>query len=301
MPISCLAIVGPTASGKTVLGLRLAREQNGEIISVDSRQVYQFLPVGTAQPTDTGGLPYHLINFLDPKESFSAAQFAERAKSLIQDIAARGKTPILVGGTGFYFRALTEGLAPLPSADPEIRSELRRIADEMGRLFLHDELTRVDPHAAQKIPANNIQRVIRALEVFKLTGKPISKWHEEHQRVPSSGLRPSSPSGRGISSESLSIIGLYPGKEVMEQRIRDRAAWMLDNGMIDEAQSLLKRGYPETCPGLTGLGYPRVVAYLKGTLKRDELLTLLIQDTRQYAKRQMTWFRNQMKVEWKKS
>jgi len=226
-----LAIVGPTASGKTELALRLARERKAEIISVDSRQVYRFLSVGTAKPTgkwgpisqsprqaigrgpsnqttatmgpppatagDDGtktyfveGIPYHLVDFQDPIERFSAADFVTLARSKIAEIRARGKTPMLVGGTGLYFKALTEGLAPLPPADPALRAELRAVADREGRPHLHKELARVDPESAAKIPANNIHRVIRALEVYKLTGKPISAWHKEHQQTtaPSSGL-----------------------------------------------------------------------------------------------------------------
>src|SRR5437879_4280460 len=204
-----LAVVGPTASGKTKLGLQLAQEQKGEIISVDSRQVYRYLSIGTAKPrgqwavnrapcTETSdhgsrstvheslylfeGVPYHLVDFLDPDQRFSAADFVKLATEKVHDIQQRGKTPILVGGTGLYFKALTEGLASLPQASPELRARLKKEAQEKGREFLHQKLQAIDPEAAKKIPAHNIQRLIRALEVYELTGKPISHWHQGHEQ-----------------------------------------------------------------------------------------------------------------------
>jgi tRNA dimethylallyltransferase len=285
-----LAIVGPTASGKTELGLHLAKEQNGEIISVDSRQVYQFLNVGTAKPQGkwteghylVDGVPYHLVDFLDPAKRFSAADFVRRAESAVKDIRARGKTPIFVGGTGLYYKALTEGLAPLPEADPELRARLKHEAEKKGREHLHKRLQKIDPAGDKKIPANNIQRLVRALEVYELTGKPISLWHKEHQK-------------KGLS---IKFIGIDLGREELVKRIEARSQAMLENGIVTETEKLLKQDYSATCPALTGLGYPRVVACLKGKLSKGECLRLLIQDTRQYAKRQMTWFRHQLPVQW---
>ncbi len=181
MSQNLLAIVGPTASGKTALGLRLAKEQNGEIISVDSRQVYRYLSVGTAKPPKSD-IPYHLIDFLEPTEKFSAAEFVTLATEKVTEILARGKTPIFAGGTGLYFKVLTEGLAELPPADLTVRDRLKKEADEKGREALHRRLTEIDPEAAKKIPTNNIQRLIRALEVYEITGKPISHWHGNHQK-----------------------------------------------------------------------------------------------------------------------
>lgn len=285
-----IAIVGPTASGKTETGLALARQQNSEVISVDSRQVYKGLPIGTAQPPKTD-VPYHLIGFLDPKDVFSAADFVDHAERLISEIQERGKTPILVGGTGFYFRALFEGLANLPKADEAIRQRLRAEAEAQGRTALHERLRQIDPKAAEKIPANNIQRLIRALEVYELTGKPISTWHEEHKKT-SDAMR---------NAWNVKIIGLDPGKEILGQRIAERSEKMLQQGMIEETKALLDQGYPDNCPGLSGLGYPHVVSFLKGKMSKTDLLAQLILETRQYAKRQRTWFRGQMEVEWKKS
>jgi tRNA dimethylallyltransferase len=289
-----LSIVGPTASGKTERGLQLAREQNGEIISVDSRQVYHLLSVGTAKPKGqwekgmyhVEGIPYHLVDFWDPAQTFTAADFVRCAHEKIAEIETRGKKPILVGGTGLYFKTLTEGLAPLPTRDDTLRDELKAIADSKGRAYLHAELARVDPVAAAKIPANNIQRLIRALEVFRLTGKPISEWHQEHQSRPPQGPK-------------LEMIGIDLSREELHRRIEQRCAQMLKDGLITETEALLQKGYAPDCPALTGLGYPRVIAYLSDLLSREQLLEKLILDTKQYAKRQKTWFRNQCEVQWK--
>ena len=290
--------MGPTASGKTELGLRLAKERGGEIISVDSRQVYRFLSVGTAKPLglwkenvyQVRGIPYHLIDIWGPAQAFTAADFIRLASIEIHHIQQRRKLPILVGGTGLYFKALFEGLAPLPPRDESLRTQLRALAKEKGRPYLHAQLAKVDPEAATRIPVNNIQRVLRALEVHQLTGKSISIWHAEHQ----ANRQKSSPFGE------IDIIGISIPRETLHQRIEERCRHMVKHGLIEETENLLKKEYALDCPALTGLGYPRVMAYLEGILSRDQLLEQLIRDTRQYAKRQMTWFRNQMKVTWKK-
>jgi tRNA dimethylallyltransferase len=288
-----LAIVGPTASGKTTLGLQTAREQAGEIISVDSRQVYRLLAIGTAKPQGTWtvdgsrttyvvqGVPYHLVDIWDPDQPFTAADFVLLAREKIEQIRQRGKRPILVGGTGLYLKALTEGLAPLPPRDESLREELLAVAEKKGRPYLHAELTKVDSAAAKAIPANNIQRVLRALEVYRLTGKPISQWHREHQ----------SEKPKHTPAE---IIRLDPPREELHRRIVARCETMLEQGMIEETRTVLKR-YKPNCPALTGLGYPRVLDYLNEKISRKQLLELLIQDTRQYAKRQRTWFKHQLK------
>ncbi len=285
-----LAIVGPTASGKTDLALSIASQSDGELISVDSRQVYKYLSVGTAKPEGrwtrsryfVNAVPYHLVDIWEPDHVFTAADFVQQAGHLISAIRKRGKTPILVGGTGLYFKALMEGLAELPKADPELREKLNAQAEAHGRLYLHKALEQVDPESAKKIPANNIQRLVRALEVYKLTGKPISQWHKEQKR----------------SGPLLRFQGIDIGREKLIQRIEQRCHAFMKNGMVEETRDLLAKGFAETCPALTGLGYPRILAYLKGTLSKEDCLQLLIQDTRQYAKRQMTWFRHQFEVQW---
>jgi tRNA dimethylallyltransferase len=319
---SIQAVVGPTSSGKTELALRLAREQDAEIISVDSRQVYQHLLVGTAKPKGqwvqqtssplegeekgggpkynppsppspsrgegvylVEGIPYHLVDIWDPGLPFSAADFVRLARDKIAEIAARGRRPILVGGTGLYFKALIEGLAPLPPRNEAIRTALRLEAEKHGRAAMHHDLEKIDPEAARRIPANNIQRVIRALEVFKLTGKTISRWHEEHQAAREEEF-------------VLHAIGIDLPREELQKRIELRCRKMIDQGMIKETSALLEHGYTADCPALTGLGYPLVIRYLRNEISRNDLLNNLIIETRQYAKRQMTWFRHQMKVKW---
>ncbi len=297
MDSTLLAIVGPTASGKSAVALQIAREQNGELISVDSRQIYRKLSVGTAKPpgrwTDgihrVDGIPYHLVDIVEPDEQFSAAAFARAAFEKIAEIRERGHQPILVGGTGLYFKILSEGLAPIPDIDPAVRIRLHNRADRIGRAALHQELAKVDPVSARNIPANNIARLVRALEVYEGTGKPISDWHREHRE------------GRANAPAKLKFnyVGIERSRQELHERIDARCHAMLSQGMVDETRELLAGGYGESCPALTGLGYPRVVAFLRHELTREQLLAQLIQDTRQYAKRQRTWFRNQMTVQWK--
>lgn len=259
---------------------------------MDSRQVYRRLQVGTAKPHGewksgiywVEGIAYHGVDMLDPDQPYTAADFVGFARKTLAQIRERGALPILVGGTGLYFKALSEGLAPLPPRDEAVRAELRSVAESAGRSALHAQLAKVDPLAAKRIPANNIQRVLRALEVYQLTKKPISEWHQEHQQ--------------DKKGETLRYQGIDLPLSELHQRIAERSASMLKNGMIEETQALLKEGYTPEAPALTGLGYPRVIAYLKKELSREDLLKLLIQDTRQYAKRQRTWFRHQAEVQW---
>ncbi len=285
--------MGPTASGKTELALRWAKAHGGEIVSADSRQVYKHLSVGTAKPQGqwtpelyrVSNIPYHLVDIIEPDQTFTAADFVRRAGEKIAEIRVRGATPILVGGTGLYLKAFSEGLAPLPPRDEAVRAELLEFAEKQGRPALHAQLQKVDPVAAEHIPANNIQRVLRALEVYRLTKKPLSQWHSEHQ-------------AQASQQSPLTFYGIDLPLKELHQRIEVRCAAMLENGMIEETQALMKQGVPPEAPGLTGLGYPRVIAYLKKELTRENLLKLLIQDTRQYAKRQRTWFRHQAEVQW---
>jgi len=302
-PLPILAIVGPTASGKTTLALELAARQGAEIISADSRQVYRELSVGTAKPAGVwekegnaaptyrvSGIPYHLVDIVDPQETFSAARFVEEALAKIHALDERGVPCLLAGGTGFYLKALVEGLAPLPPADASLRRRLQEAAERQGRGALHARLVAVDPRAAAKIPVNNIARVIRALEVFELSGRPLSEWHESHQAAPRPPLAP----GR------VRFLGIDPGLDALKERIEKRCRRMIEEGMIEETRALLDRGLGEHSPALSALGYPQVAAFLRGEISKDDLLRRLIQDTGRYAKRQRTWFRHQLPVEWKK-
>jgi len=288
-----LAVVGPTASGKTDLGLELARRVGGEIVSADSRQVYKRLDAGTAKPagkwTEAGGrrvfvvegVPYHLVDILDPKETMDAARYAEMARPLLEEIHGRGRRPIVVGGTGLYLRALFGGLDPLPKRNPEIREKLAELADANGREWLHDELERVDPEAAGRIPPNNIHRVVRALEVYQLTGKPISsQWTK----------------GGGEEGAAL-YFGVQWERAALRERIRIRCEAMFPR-MLEEARRLVPSEYSGKEPGFQSLGYPQALRCLSGEMTEAQALASMIRDTADYAKRQATWFRRQTPARW---
>jgi tRNA dimethylallyltransferase len=279
-------VVGPTASGKTELALALARALDGEVVSADSRQVYRELCAGTAKPRRdrqgrVEGIPYHLVDCVPVTEPFDAGRFAALARARIAEIRSRGRVPIVAGGTGLYIRALLEGLCELPPRDEALRRRLAEEARVQGRARLHARLRQVDPEAAAAMPANNIQRVVRALEVYELTGRPISELWSEHKNEPSGGQ---------ITPSAILRIDWPP--EVLRQRITARAGlmWPL---MLKEVAELLSRFTGEE-PGFQSLGYPEAVACVHGQLSLAEGLRRLISGTCAYARRQRTWFRHQV-------
>jgi tRNA dimethylallyltransferase len=282
--LSTLLIAGPTASGKTALALALAKKIGGEIISADSRQVYRGLDAGTAKPKldaagRVSGITYHLIDAADPAESFDAGRFVRLALDARQEILARGSRPIVAGGTGLYINALLNGLSPLPQADPKIRERLLLLAEKHGRAWLKEKLSAVDPEAAKKIPDNNIQRMIRALEVYELTGRPISSfWAERPQK--------------GIGADTISFFLDWPTEE-LRARIGQRAQAMWPQ-MLKEVRALVPSRYQGAEPGFQSLGYRDAVQCVRGEIDSDEGLARMIQTTCAYAKRQRTWFRNQL-------
>jgi tRNA dimethylallyltransferase len=290
--------MGTTASGKTEAALGLARVLGGEIISADSRQVYKRLTAGTAKPDGAWreeggeraylveGVPYHLVDFLDPKSSYDAASFAADAHRLIEEIKSRGKVPIIAGGTGMYVQALWSGLDPLPPASPEVRAELAAFAEKEGRPALHARLEALDPEAAAKIPVNNIQRVIRAMEVIRISGRKISElWTGRfHDALP--------------SHLSHFIVVSWPKKDLVE-RVRSRTMASFVRWEA-ETRALLDEGYPEDCPALKSLGYPQMIDYIRGAAGQAETAEKIVHVTMSYAKRQATWFgryRNAARVE----
>ena len=280
-----LVIAGPTASGKTAVGIELAQRLNGEIISADARQIYRFMDIGTAKPTaeERSAVRHHLIDFVNPDEDYSAGQFAEDASAVIGDILCRGKTPIVVGGAGLYIRALFDGFSPMPKIPAEIRVRLK----EEGRESLpelYNRLCEVDPEWAAKIQATDTQRILRGLEVFEASGKPLS----EHQKVP-----PTPP-----IRHTASYLGLYWEREVLYDRINARACLMFQNGLIVEAKSLRDRGYSSDLNALNAFGYREIFQYLDGETTLDRALADLQQGTRRYAKRQMTFFRKNERIQW---
>lgn len=280
-----LVVVGPTASGKSALGAALARALSGEVISADSQQIYRGLDVGTAKPTpaERALAPHHLLDVAEPTEALSAGAFARLADEAIAQIAARGRLPIVVGGTGLWVRALLLGLVELPPSDPSLRAKLALEAERQGREALHAELARIDPETAAQIPPANLVRVLRALEIHALTGEKPSAVRARHAFA---RLR-----------FRARVLGLAPPREELSRRIDERAKAMFDGGLLGEARALLDRGLRDA-PALKALGYPQAVAALDGRCSPEEAAAAVAQQTRRYSKRQLTWFRANPLVEW---
>ncbi len=278
-----LLLMGPTASGKSHLAVQLAKAFKGEIISVDSALVFKGMDIGTAKPTlaEREGLVHHLIDILDPAEVFSTGQFYARATNLMADITARHKVPILVGGTMLYFNALTQGLAELPHADPDIRAKLAQDLLVFGNQALHQRLAEIDPEAAVRIHQNDPQRVQRALEVYELTGQPMSSLFASTKSA--------------LSAYHVAKVMLAP---VERKTLHDIIAWrfqeMLAQGLLEEVNRLFLRGdLHEQLPAIRAVGYRQVWSYLRGEYELNEMTEKAIIATRQLAKRQFTWLRKQ--------
>lgn len=284
-PIRAIGLAGPTASGKSALALTLAESLGGEIISVDSALVYRGMDIGTAKPTpaERAAIPHHLIDIRDPAQTYSAAEFVADAEGLINDIRARGKLPLLVGGTMLYFKALLQGgLDALPPANPEVRREIEQQANEQGWPALHAELARIDPATAARLPPGDTQRIQRALEVWRLTGKPLSSLHAA--KVPGAG------SGQW---QAIPLLSLEPESRAwLHERIALRFDAMLAEGFLDEMAVLRARGdLTPSMPSMRCVGYRQAWEALDGEYPLSELRERGIAATRQLAKRQLTWLR----------
>ena len=283
-----IALMGPTASGKTALGVEWAQRLGSEIISVDSALVYRGMDIGTAKP-DAATLAqahHHLVDIRDPHESYSAAEFAKDALPLMQQLSASGKIPLLVGGTGLYFHALLNGLSNMPAADPAVRADIQREAGERGWDALHGELAQVDPAAAARIHANDPQRITRALEVFRLSGRAISHWQQSAQR-------------RRFPFRVLKLIVAPADRAVLHARIEQRFDAMLAAGFLDEVRRL--RGDPRLQPDLPAIravGYRQAWTHLDGAVDHATFREQGIAATRQLAKRQFTWLRGEADARW---
>lgn len=277
--IFCL--MGPTASGKTALATQLMQTLPLEIISVDSAMIYREMDIGTAKPSpqELIATPHHLINIIDPPESYSAAQFCEDTGKLVEAIYRRQKFPLLVGGTMMYFHALQQGLSPLPQADQVLRAALIQQAEVFGWAYMHEQLAQIDPQSAQRIHPNDSQRIQRALEVYHLTNKPLSAfWSEQKENQ---------------TYHFVNIILFPKDRNWLHGRIADRFAHMLDQGFVYEvAQLLQKWQLPLTCPAMRCVGYRQVIDYLAGDYDYEVLRHKGIVATRQLAKRQLTWLRS---------
>jgi tRNA dimethylallyltransferase len=279
-----VVLVGPTASGKSALGIFLAKQFGGEIVACDSTQLYRGFNIGTAKPTlaERAGIPHHLLDVLNPEETSTAGDYREKAEVVLSDLKSRGKLPIFTVGTGLYLRALLEGLADLPQRSEEIRDRLRQSADAHGLGHLHATLKKLDPDTAAKIAPADEQKIIRAIEVCLLASKPISEVHRT-ARKPLPGWTPIK-------------IGLQPPREALIERIHARTDSMLANGWTQEVRKLMS--YAEDAKPFDFIGYRELREVLRNKMKLEDARAAIGQATRQYAKRQLTWFRREHGVRW---
>ncbi len=281
-----VAIVGPTASGKSALGVWLAERLGGEVVVCDSTQVYRYFSIGTAKPTleEPRGIPHHLMDLLEPHELFTAGEYRRRALEVLEDLRRRGRLPIFTVGTGLYLRALLEGLADAPMRSEELRVRLDERARSRGPEYLHRLLKRLDPVAAHRIAARDTPKLIRAIEVCLLAGKPITEIH-----------RTGRPRLEGFAALK---VGLMPRRSELYRRIERRVHSMLERGWLEELKDLVARGIPVTAKPFEFIGYSQLRAHLAGEMNLPEAVAAIQQATRRYAKRQITWFRKEPGVTW---
>lgn len=281
-----ISIIGPTAVGKTQLSVQLAQKYQTEIISSDSRQLYQFMNIGTAKPTmeEKKGIPHHFLDVLTPDQSFNAGQFERAAESLIENLFEKQSVLIVVGGSTLYINALWYGFNEMPSIDPGIREELNNQWQEQGLTALLEELQKADPATFEQIDKQNPVRVIRALEVYRGSGQPISSFR--------TGPEPKDRPYRWIK------IGLWDDREKLYERIDQRVLDMFDQGLLEEVESLLEKGYAPTLSALQSIGYQEVISHLQGQYDLNEAIRLIQRNSRRYAKRQLTYFRRYEDIKW---
>ena len=281
-----VAILGPTATGKSALGIALAERFDGEIVSCDSTAVYRGFDIGTDKVpvSEQRGIPHHMVDVADPLEEYSAARYAREAAATIRGITARGRLPILVGGTGFYYRALTRGLFPGPSRTPELRARLETIAARRGVERLHRWLGRVDPPSATRVQPRDLKRIVRALEVYLLTGRALS----DHFAATTPALP---------EYEVVAYALAIPPEETAE-RVARRVDAQFEQGLLDEIRGLLASGIPETAHPFTGLVYKQALEHLHGVRGDRETRELIVRENRRYSRRQLIWFRKEPNLRW---
>ncbi len=284
--IKLIAIAGPTASGKTDLALFLSEALGGEIISADSMQVYRFMDIGTAKPGKEARAKtrHHLIDIISPDEEYSAARYRQDALDAIRSIAGRNRLPIIAGGTGLYIKALTRGLFKGPGRDEKLRQGLVELAGEKGRDYLHGVLNELDPASAEQIHPNNIARVIRAIEVCRTTGAPVSRLRQEH----------------GFSEDDFDVlmVGLLPERDALYRAIEERVDGMLKTGLVDETRSLLSMGYGAGLKSMRSIGYREIALHINERLALKDAADEIKKNTRHFAKRQITWFKQEPRLTW---
>lgn len=281
-----IAVAGPTASGKTALAIKIAQRFDGEVVSCDSMQIYKFMDIGTAKPdkSELEAAQHHMIDIVHPSEKCSVADFVEKARACIDDIISRGKLPILAGGTGLYMDSVLENIVFEDfGSDPEFCAEMQKLADTEGVDAVHCLLMEKDPEAAEKIHPNNVRRVIRALEVCHLTGKTSTQVNLESRREP--------------LYDAL-ILGIDTDREVLYDRINKRVDKMMENGLLKEVQALKNMGIGRDTTAMQAIGYKEILEFLEGKAALDEAVEKIKMESRRYAKRQMTWFRRNEKIQW---
>ena len=274
-----IVITGPTATGKTALGVALAKELDGEVVSADSMQIYKYMDIGTAKVTkeETMGIPHHMIDIVEPSESFSVARYVEEADKCVSDILSRGKLPIIVGGTGLYIDSLISGRNfGAGGQDTSIRQELEEEYNALGGEEMLRRLREFDPQRADKLHAADRKRILRAFEVYRLTGKTITEHDEETKKIPP-------------KYDAMKVILSYKERENLYARIDQRVDEMVKAGLWDEVENLLKNGVPKDCTAMQAIGYKEVVRAMDGELSNDEAIDLIKRESRRYAKRQLTW------------
>ncbi|MBE7018792.1 MAG: tRNA (adenosine(37)-N6)-dimethylallyltransferase MiaA [Ruminococcaceae bacterium] len=282
-----IVIAGPTASGKTGLSVEVAKQLHTEIVSADSMQIYQGMDVGTAKVTEDEmcGIPHHMIDIVSPMENYNVSRYVEDAKPIVDGILAQGKIPVIAGGTGLYINSLVYGydLAPIPS-DDAVREEITKLYEEKGGEFLLEELRKIDPKTADRLHPNNARRLIRALEVYRISGTTISDQEERTKNAP--------------KPYDVKFFVLDTDRDKLYERINRRVDLMLENGLVAEVKTLLEQGIPKTNTSMQAIGYKEIVEYLDGYLTLDEAVEKLKMESRRYAKRQLTWFRRNEGAHW---
>lgn len=280
-----IVIVGPTCSGKTKLSILLAELLNTEIISADSRQIYKKLNIGTAKPADKDlkRIKHYFINELDPEQEFDANKYEQKSEIIIKEIQSRKKIPIVVGGSGLYIKALIDGISESADKNEALRNELLDFRNEFGNDYLYDELKKLDPESASKMLPQNWKRVLRALEVIKLTGKPI--WEHYNQQIKKNEFQ-------------FQQYGLLWDRNLLYKNIEQRVDEMFENGLVKEVEKILSEGYSKDINSLNTVGYKEVIEYLEGEISLERSVELIKRNTRRYAKRQMTWFNKDKRIEW---
>ena len=285
MDIKVPVIVGPTAVGKTALSLHLASKTNCQIISADSRQIYKYMDIGTAKVTvaEREKIPHHFIDILEPDVYFSAGKYATAARSKIESLLHDGIIPVVVGGSGLYIRALTDGIVEFNAKDETLRKELLQRIEKYGLVSLYEQLKQVDANYAAKISGNDQQRILRALEVFLVTGRNFSDWHtQEPEPAPF----------------NLQFYGLNSPRQILYERINQRVEFMIKSGLVEEVSKIVKMGFDRELNSLNTVGYKEVLAYLNDEIKYIEMVELIKRKSRRYAKRQLTWFNSDKRIQW---